>query len=382
MMFDRSTPSTRRLRLLAGLPLLLLGGCDMVVMNPAGDVALQQRDLILVATGLMLLVIVPVIALTVLFAWRYRANNKDAKYEPDWDHSTQLELVIWAIPLLIIIVLGAVTWVSTHVLDPYRPIERLGPGRLIAKDVRPLEVQVVALDWKWLFIYPEYGIATVNQLAAPVDRPIEFKLTSSTVMNAFYIPSLAGMIYAMPGMETKLHAVINKPGNYDGISSNYSGAGYSGMKFRFYGMSDQGFAKWVANVRATPMPLTRANYLTLEKPTENVRPMHFGRVDPQLYKAALNMCVRPGSMCMDRMMMIDAMGGGGKHSVEPRNGVGHAEGALEKEPEEKGAPGHWSTPRKPGAPGAQQPGAQQNRDLTLNRTPPAATPGLRQSARA
>ena len=378
----RSITPPRLRASLAALPLLLLGGCNAVVMNPSGDVAVQQRDLILVATGLMLLVIVPVLALTGLFAWRYRQSNTDAKYEPDWDHSTQLELVIWAIPLLIIIVLGAVTWVSTHVLDPYRPIERLGPGRTIARDVRPLEVQVVALDWKWLFIYPEYGIATVNQLAAPVDRPINFKITSSTVMNAFYIPALAGMIYAMPGMETKLHAVINKTGDYEGFSSNYSGAGYSGMRFRFYGMTDQGFDQWVAGVKAKPAMLGRASYLTLEKPTENVKPMHFGTVDPALYKAALNMCVRPGSMCMDRMMMIDAMGGGGKHAAEPRNGVGHAEGALEKQPEEKGAPGHWSKPREAGPPGAKQPGSQQNRDLTQNRMPPAATPGARQSARA
>ena len=382
MMSHRSTASPRRRLSLAALPLLLLGGCNAVVMNPAGDVAVQQRDLILVSTGLMLLIIVPVIALTGLFAWRYRQSNTEAKYEPDWDHSTQLELVIWAIPLLIIIVLGAVTWVSTHVLDPYRPIERLAPGRTIAKNVRPLQVQVVALDWKWLFIYPEYGIATVNQLAAPVDRPIEFRLTSSTVMNAFYIPSLAGMIYAMPGMETKLHAVINKPGEYEGMSSNYSGAGFSGMHFRFHGLSDAAFAKWVADVKAKPAALSRADYLLLEKPTENVKPMQFGSVDPTLYKAALNMCVRPGSTCMDQMMMIDARGGGGKHSAEPRNGMGHAEGALEKQPEEKGAPGHWSKPREAPAPGAKKPGAQENRDLTLNRMPPAALPGTRQPARA
>lgn len=366
----------------AALPLLALTGCNAVVMNPAGDVAVQQRDLILVATGLMLLVIVPVIALTGLFAWRYRQSNTAAKYEPDWDHSTQLELVIWAIPLLIIIVLGAITWVSTHVLDPYRPIERLGPGRLLSKTVRPLEVQVVALDWKWLFIYPEYGIATVNQLAAPVDRPIEFKITSSTVMNAFYVPTLAGMIYAMPGMETKLHAVINKPGNYEGLSSNYSGAGYSGMRFRFYGMSDQDFAKWVAGVKSKPVALTRAKYLILEKPTENVRPMHFGRVDPMLYKAALNMCVRPGSTCMDQMMMVDARGGGGKQGATPRNGMGHAEGGLLKDPQEKGAPSHWTTQPGAAAPGPKQPGSQRNRNLTLNSMPPAAAPGLRQSARA
>ena len=207
--------------LVTGLaPLALLAGCNAVVLNPAGDVALQQGNLVIFATVLMLVIVVPVIALVCLFAWRYRASNEEATYEPDWDHSTQLELLIWAAPLLIIICLGAVTWTATHLLDPYRPIERIAKGRPVAPNTKPLDVQVVALDWKWLFIYPEYGIATVNELAAPVDRPIRFRITASSVMNAFYVPDLAGMIYAMPSMETKLHAGINKKGNYAGFSSN------------------------------------------------------------------------------------------------------------------------------------------------------------------
>ncbi len=294
-------------RMLPALSLLtLLGGCDMVVMNPMGDVALQQRNLVIFATAVMLLIVIPVIALIGLFAWKYRAGNEAARYEPDWDHSTQLELLIWAAPLLIVICLGAVTWTGTHLLDPYRPIGRIAKGRPVPADAKPLEVQVVALDWKWLFIYPEYGFATVNQLAAPVDRPIRFRLTSSSVMNAFYVPTLAGMIYAMPSMETKLHAVINKPGNYGGFSSNYSGAGFSGMRFRFYGMDDAGFAAWVARNQAAGTPLTRANYLTLEKPTENAPVMRFGRVAPGLFDAVVNHCVRPGSVCMSSMMNMDA----------------------------------------------------------------------------
>ena len=196
-------PTLLRRLLTLGLP-LLLSGCNTIVLNAPGDIARQQGDLIIVATVLMLLVIVPVIALIFLFAWRYRASNTKTVYQPDWDHSTQLELVIWAAPLLIIIALGAVTWISTHLLDPYRPVSRIAPGRPLPEDVRPLEVQVVALDWKWLFLYPEQGIATVNELAAPIDRPINFKLTGTTVMNAFYVPALAGMIYTMPGMETRL----------------------------------------------------------------------------------------------------------------------------------------------------------------------------------
>jgi cytochrome o ubiquinol oxidase subunit II len=294
------------LRALPLLPVVLLGGCDMVVMNPMGDVALQQRNLVIFATALMLLIVIPVIALVGIFAWKYRATNKDAIYEPDWDHSTELELVIWAAPLLIVICLGAVTWVGTHLLDPYRPIERLSKGRPVTPGTKPLEVQVVALDWKWLFIYPEYGIATVNELAAPVDRPIRFRLTASSVMNAFYVPTLAGMIYAMPSMETKLHAVINKPGNYAGFSSNYSGAGFSGMRFRFHGMDDAGFAAWVARNKAAQTGLSRANYLRLEKPTENAPVMRFAAVAPGLFDAVVNQCVRPGTTCMSEIMQRDA----------------------------------------------------------------------------
>ena len=277
----------------------------MVVMNPAGDVALQQRNLVIFATVLMLVIVLPVIALVALFAWKYRASNQAARYEPDWDLSTQLELVIWAAPLLIVICLGAVTWTGTHLLDPYRPIERIAKGRPVAADARPLEVQVVALDWKWLFIYPEYGIATVNELAAPVDRPIRFRLTASSVMNAFYVPTLAGMIYAMPSMETKLHAVINKPGNYAGFSSNYSGAGFSGMRFRFLGLDDAGFAAWVARNHAATGTLSRNVYLTLERPTETVPVMRFGTVAPGLFDAVVNRCVAPGTPCMRDMMHRD-----------------------------------------------------------------------------
>ncbi|WP_448229369.1 hypothetical protein [Pseudoxanthomonas mexicana] len=147
----------------------MLSGCNLLVLNPAGDIAARQGHLIVVATVLMLIVIVPVIALTFWFAWRYRAANTRATYKPDWDHSTQLELVIWGVPLLIIIALGAVTWIGTHLLDPYRPLGRIGEGRPVPADVKPLEVQVVALDWKWLFVYPEYGVASVNQMAAPVE---------------------------------------------------------------------------------------------------------------------------------------------------------------------------------------------------------------------
>jgi len=295
------------------LPAMLLAGCNTVLMNPSGDIASQQGRLIVVSTVLMLIIIIPVVALTVLFAWRYRQSNKEAVYSPDWDHSTQLELAIWAAPLLIIIALGAITWISTHTLDPYQPLRRIDAQRPIPADTKPLVVEVVALDWKWLFIYPEQGIATVNELAAPVDRPIEFRITASSVMNSFFIPALAGQIYAMPGMQTKLNAVINKPGEFEGFSANYSGAGFSGMRFKFHGLSHEGFDQWIAKVKTgKDGELSRALYQKLEVPSEREPVRHYATVAPDLYDAILNRCVDSGKMCMKQMMAIDAEGGLGK----------------------------------------------------------------------
>ncbi|WGT66404.1 ubiquinol oxidase subunit II [Variovorax paradoxus] len=303
--------SLRRWSLL--LPLAFLAGCNTVLMNPSGDIANQQGRLIVVSTVLMLIIIVPVIALTLFFAWRYRQSNKEADYSPDWDHSTQLELAIWGAPLLIIIALGAITWISTHTLDPYRPLSRLDAERPIPAEAKPLVVEVVALDWKWLFIYPEEGFATVNEMAAPVDRPISFKITATSVMNSFFIPALAGQIYAMPGMETKLHAVINKPGEFEGFSANYSGAGFSGMRFKFHGLSNEGFQEWVKRAKAgKDGELTRETYLKLEAPSERDPVRHYTSVAPDLYDAILNRCVDRNKMCMKQMMAIDADGGLGK----------------------------------------------------------------------
>jgi cytochrome o ubiquinol oxidase subunit 2 len=312
----RTGAFVRRLRPLLILPLLaLLPGCEAVVLSPAGDIAAQQRDLLVWSVVLMLIIVVPVMAMVVFFAWKYRESNRDARYEPDWDHSTHLELVIWAAPLLIIICLGAITWSGTHLLDPYRSLDRINKDQAIAAGVEPLQVNVVALDWKWLFIYPEYGIATVNELAAPVDRPIRFHITSSGVMNSFYIPALAGQIYAMPGMETKLHAVINHPGEYVGFSANYSGDGFSNMRFAFHGLDQAGFDQWVAGVRADSKSLDRETYLELEKPSEKVPVLHYASVDEGLFDAVLNMCVEPGKMCMGEMMAIDKKGGLGLTAV-------------------------------------------------------------------
>ena len=302
-------PSFKTLR---ALPLLLLAallaGCDTLVLNAPGDVAAQQGHLIVVSTVLMLLIIVPVIALTLLFAWRYRQSNTAATYAPDWDHSTALELVIWSAPLLIIIALGAVTWISTHTLDPYRALHRIDAARAVPKGTKPLVVEVVALDWKWLFIYPEQGIASVNELAAPIDVPITFKITATSVMNSFYIPALAGQIYAMPGMETKLHAVMNQTGEYDGFSANYSGAGFSNMRFKFHGVNAADFERWVQSAKDSGNTLGREQYLALEKPSQREPAKRYASVAPQLYERILNRCVDANKMCMAQMMAIDAGG--------------------------------------------------------------------------
>ena len=296
-------PNLRQIRNITIFPLfLLLAGCNSVVLNPSGDVALQQRDLLVRSTVLMLLIIIPVMALTVFFAWRYRASNRNAKYEPEWHHSARLELAIWAAPLLIIICLGALTWLGTHLLDPYRPLDRISQGQPVPAEMQPLEVSVVALDWKWLFIYPEYGIATVNELAIPVNRPVSMRITASGVMNSLYIPDFAGQVYAMPSMETRLHGVLNRPGDSQGFSANYSGAGFSGMRFTVHGISEADFEQWVQDTRRGEGNLTRDNYLQLARPSQNEPARRFARVDDQLYHDILNRCVEPGTMCMDHVM--------------------------------------------------------------------------------
>jgi cytochrome o ubiquinol oxidase subunit 2 len=270
-----------------------LSGCNTVLLHPSGAVAAQQGHLIVQSTVLMLIIVIPVIALTVIFAWRYRQSNSQATYTPDWDHSTQLELVIWAAPLLIIIALGALTWISSHTLDPYRPLRRLDAARPVPTGAKPLTIEVVALDWKWLFIYPDQGIAVVNEVAAPVDVPINFKITASAVMNSFFIPALAGQIYAMPGMQTQLNAVINQPGEYDGFSANYSGAGFSGMHFKFQGVSAAGFEKWVQSAKAGGQALSQEGYVQLARPSERDPVRRYASVDPGLYGSILNQCLTP-----------------------------------------------------------------------------------------
>lgn len=256
---------------------VLLSGCNMVLMNPKGAIGVEQRTLIITAIALMLIVVVPVIFMAFAFAWKYRASNKDAKYSPNWSHSNKIEAVVWSIPIIIIAILGTITWKTTHELDPFKPI---------VTDKKPMTIEVMSLDWKWLFIYPEQGIATVNELAFPKDVPVEFKITSNSVMNSFFIPQLGGQIYAMAGMQTKLHLIGNEAGKYDGISSSYSGRGFSGMKFTAIVTPTEGdFEQWVAKVKESPTDLNAtSDFNKLAEPSENNPVEYFSSVKPNLFK--------------------------------------------------------------------------------------------------
>ncbi len=307
--------SVKALRSLLVIPLTaLLTSCNLVLLHPSGDVARQQSNLLIASTVLIALIVVPVLIAIGVIAYRYRASNqKTTTYAPEWEHSTQLELLIWAAPLLIIVALGAMTWIATHTLDPYRPIGRIDAAQALPSDAHTLRVDVVSLEWKWLFFYPDYGIATVNQLAAPVDVPIKFNLTAATMMDSFFIPALAGQIYTMPGMQTQLHAIINKLGSYKGFSANYSGRGFTDMRFRFLGMKDADFKRWVQSIKSSGGDLDRKAYLKLAEPSRNEAVHHYASYASGLYSQILNRCVDPKQMCINKMMAIDTSGGRPPH---------------------------------------------------------------------
>lgn len=252
---------------------LLLGGCQLGILDPKGSIGEAERSLIVTSTLVMMIVVVPVIMLTLWFAWRYRAAA-GAAYTPNWSHSARLELVVWAIPCLIIAFLGMLTWTTTHALDPYRPL---------ASNTKPVVIEAVALDWKWLFIYPELGIATVNQIAFPVGTPVDFRITSDSVMNSFFIPQLGSQIYAMAGMQTQLHLIAGEPGSYDGLSANFSGDGFSDMHFKAIATSNDKFQAWVRSVRQSPDRLDPADYARVAAPSEKNPVAFFSRVKPGLY---------------------------------------------------------------------------------------------------
>jgi cytochrome o ubiquinol oxidase subunit 2 len=274
-------------RLLLPIGLLALGGCSQIeLLNPKGDIGAQERTLILLALGLMLLVVIPVIALTLVFAWRYRESNAAATYAPKWAHSTRIELVVWSIPCVIVAFLAVLIWRTTHSLDPYRPLD---------SNVAPVNVEVVALDWKWLFIYPDYGVATVNRLAIPVGTPINFRLTSESIMNSFFIPQLGSQIYAMAGMQTQLHLIADAPGTYAGRSSAFSGPGFSDMHFDTVAMPRDQFSAWIRQARNAPVALDEATYKVLEQPSIKVPPTTYASVTPGLFDSIVDRFMAGGT---------------------------------------------------------------------------------------
>lgn len=278
---DMSSPAAPGRRWLATLgraagvlALLPMSGCTLELLDPKGSIGEQEKQLILIALGVMLLVVIPVILLTLYFGWRYRESNTSAKYSPKWAHSTRIEIVVWTIPVLIVIALAVIIWETTHSLDPYKPLE---------SDVKPVRVEVVALNWKWLFIYPDYGVATVNQLPLPVDTPVEFKLTAESLMNSFFIPQLGSMVYTMAGMQTKLHLIANHTGDYLGMSAAYSGAGFSDMKFKARVVDRATFDQWVKQAQASPSTLDADMLRKIEQPGTGVPIAVFANVTPGMF---------------------------------------------------------------------------------------------------
>jgi len=239
---------------------VLLSGCaeKIVVLNPKGEVGKHQMDLIILSTVLCLIIIVPVLILTFYLVWKYRQRpGKQAKYDPTWEHSTKLEAIWWGIPIVIIAILGTITVKYTHMLEPSKPLEH---------EAKPIVIQVTSLDWKWLFQYPELGIASVNYIQFPEDVPVRFELTSDAPMNSFWIPQLGGQIYTMSGMAMKLHLIAEEPGSYMGMGANFSGKDFGKMQFTAKATSQEEFEAWVDQVKKSSPALTTEGYLQLAKP--------------------------------------------------------------------------------------------------------------------
>jgi len=248
------------------------------VLDPQGPVAAAERLLLIDATGIMLVVVVPVIVMTFAFAWRYRASNTRAVYRPDWAYSGQIELTVWAIPTMVVLLLGGVGWISSHELDPAKPLSATAP---------PLHIEVVSLDWHWLFIYPDAQVATVGDLVVPVGVPIDFELTSATVMSAFFVPQLGSQIYTMPGMTTHLNLLADRPGSFPGLASHFSGDGFSDMHFVVHAVPAADYESWLAHTRGSGTTLDAGSYATLAKPGSQTAIRSYAKVTPMLFEQIL-----------------------------------------------------------------------------------------------
>jgi cytochrome o ubiquinol oxidase subunit 2 len=277
--------TARRLSGTCGSALLAAGlsGCSAALLDPHGPIGRQEKLILIDSTVIMLAIVIPVIIATLAFAWWYRAGNAKATRLPDWDYSGRIEFVVWAIPALVILFLGGIAWLSSHDLDPPKAIE---------SSVTPLDIDVVSLDWKWLFIYPDAGVASVNRLELPVGTPVRFHMTSATVMNSFFIPQLGSQVYTMAGMATKLNLMVDDPGLYHGLSAQFSGEGFSDMTFDVSAVSRQDFEQWLDGIRTGGGTLDAAAYETLTHPSAKDAQHTYGTVTGGIFEAIL---MHPGA---------------------------------------------------------------------------------------
>jgi cytochrome o ubiquinol oxidase subunit II len=255
------------------------------ILSPIGPVGLAERTILLNSVAIMLCIVVPVIVATLVCAWWYRSSNTRARYLPTFEYSGRIELIIWSIPALVVFFLGGIAWLGSHDLDPARPL---------ASSQKPLEVDVVSLDWKWLFIYPDQGVASVNQLVAPVGVPLHLRITSASVLNVFFVPRLGSEIYAMNGMTSQLNLQADEPGLYPGLAAHFSGDGFSDMAFEFHAVTPADFTGWTQSSRATGPTLDEAAYRGLLVQSQRVKPYTYREVQPGLFEAIINQKLPPG----------------------------------------------------------------------------------------
>lgn len=261
----------------AGLVALLglyISTHNIAMLEPKGLISDKERDLIVTCSLLMLIVVIPVLVLTFIFAWRYRENGAKRKHTPDWEHNYIAEMCWWGVPFVIILILAVITWKTSHELDPFKPLP---------ESKKPIEIQVVALNWKWLFIYPQQGIATVNWVEFPEKTPLNFEITADAPMNSFWIPQLGGQIYAMPAMRSKLHLMATEKGSFEGRSTNISGKGFSGMIFTAKSSSENDFQEWVDLVKSSGRVLDKNSYNALVEPSEYDPVSYYVLEDPNLF---------------------------------------------------------------------------------------------------
>src|SRR5271156_4392581 len=264
---------------------LALEGCHTAVLSPAGPIGAADRTILLDALAIMLAIVVPTILATLAFAWWFRASNTRARHLPTWSYSGRIELIVWSIPALVVFFLGGIAWIGSHLLDPARPL---------SSGTKPLEIQVVSLDWKWLFIYPEQGVASVNDLMAPVGVPLHFQITSASVFNVFFVPRLGSEIYSMYGMTTQLNLQADHPGVYHGLSAHFSGDGFSDMAFDLHAVTPEQFSAWATATSASGPVLDEGAYRKLLTQTQNLEPYTYRAVEQDLFSDIVSQKLPPG----------------------------------------------------------------------------------------